>query len=45
MCLVSSKEGDLALIAELLKLPSFDTLAAEFGVIPVDEIIDSDGFV
>ena len=37
--LVSSKQGDLALIAELLKLPSFDTLAAEFDVIPVDDII------
>ena len=37
--LISTKEGDLALIAELLKIPSFDTLAAEFDVIPVDEII------
>ncbi|CAM2773217.1 aminopeptidase N [Pseudoalteromonas distincta] len=37
--LINTKEGDLALIAELFKLPSFDTLAAEFEVIPVDEII------
>ena len=37
--LIVSKQGDLALIAELLKLPSFDTLAAEFEIIPVDEII------
>ncbi|MEL0639529.1 aminopeptidase N [Pseudoalteromonas aliena] len=37
--LINAKEGDLALIAELLKIPSFDTLAAEFDVIPVDEII------
>ena len=37
--LISQREGDLALIAELLKLPSFDTLAAEFDVIPVDDII------
>ncbi|KKM93415.1 hypothetical protein LCGC14_1208720, partial [marine sediment metagenome] len=37
--LVIEKQGDLALIAELLKLPSFDTLAAEFTVIPVDEIV------
>lgn len=36
--LISQREGDLALIAELLKLPSFDTLAAEFDVIPVDDI-------
>ncbi|MEI8706801.1 aminopeptidase N [Pseudoalteromonas sp. B62] len=38
--LVNEKQGDLALIAELLKLPSFDTLAAEFEVIPVDEIVN-----
>ncbi|MEH6480263.1 MULTISPECIES: aminopeptidase N [Pseudoalteromonas] len=38
--LINTKEGDLALIAELFKLPSFDTLAAEFEVIPVDEIIE-----
>ncbi|MBZ2192981.1 aminopeptidase N [Pseudoalteromonas arctica] len=38
--LINTKEGDLALIAELFKLPSFDTLAAEFDVIPVDEIIE-----
>ncbi|WP_372762105.1 DUF3458 domain-containing protein, partial [Pseudoalteromonas sp.] len=37
--LITTREGDLALIAELLKLPSFDTLAAEFDVIPVDDII------
>ncbi|CAM3694074.1 MULTISPECIES: aminopeptidase N [Pseudoalteromonas] len=37
--LVIERKGDLALIAELLKLPSFDTLAAEFAVIPVDEIV------
>ena len=37
--LISEKQGDLALIAELLKLPSFDTLAAEFDIIPVDSII------
>jgi aminopeptidase N len=41
--LLSEKQGDLALIAELLKLPSFDTLAAEFDVIPVDEIIKGIG--
>ena len=38
--LINTKEGDLALIAELFKLPSFDTLAAEFDVIPVDDIIE-----
>ncbi|WP_282130375.1 aminopeptidase N [Pseudoalteromonas aliena] len=37
--LIVNQQGDLALIAELLKLPSFDTLAGEFEVIPVDEII------
>lgn len=37
--LVDNHEGDLALIAELLKLPSYDTLAAEYAVIPVDDII------
>ena len=37
--LVIAKHGDLALVSELLKLPSFDTLAAEFTVIPVDEIV------
>ena len=37
--LISEKSGDLALIAELIKLPSFDTFAAEFDTIPVDEII------
>ena len=37
--LLIEREGDLALISELLKLPSFDTLAAEFAVIPVDEIV------
>ena len=37
--LVDNREGDLALIAELLKLPSYDTLAAEYAVIPVDDII------
>nr|WP_193988758.1 aminopeptidase N [Lelliottia steviae] len=38
--LISKREGDLALIAELLKLPSYDTLAAEYKVIPVDNIIN-----
>ncbi|WP_404340242.1 aminopeptidase N [Pseudoalteromonas mariniglutinosa] len=37
--LITAPEGDLALIAELLKLPSFDSLAAEYVVIPVDDII------
>ncbi|NMR25943.1 aminopeptidase N [Pseudoalteromonas sp. NEC-BIFX-2020_015] len=37
--LLGKRDGDLALTAELLKLPSFDTLAAEFDVIPVDTII------
>ncbi|WP_063705568.1 aminopeptidase N [Pseudoalteromonas gelatinilytica] len=37
--LIDQREGDLALIAELLKLPSYDTLAAEYAVIPVDDII------
>ncbi|MDK9683785.1 aminopeptidase N [Pseudoalteromonas shioyasakiensis] len=37
--LVDNREGDLALIAELLKLPSYDTLAAEYAIIPVDDII------
>ena len=37
--LLVDQEGDLALIAELLKLPSFDTLAAEFNVIPVDQLV------
>ncbi|WP_405128661.1 aminopeptidase N [Pseudoalteromonas sp. PB2-1] len=38
--LITKREGDLALIAELLKLPSYDTLAAEYKVIPVDNIIN-----
>lgn len=38
--LINNLEGDLALTAELLKLPSFDTLAAEFDVIPVDSILN-----
>ncbi|MEI8645347.1 aminopeptidase N [Pseudoalteromonas sp. Hal040] len=37
--LIDQRKGDLALIAELLKLPSYDTLAAEYAVIPVDDII------
>jgi aminopeptidase N len=37
--LIDERDGDLALIAELLKLPSYDTLAAEYSVIPVDDII------
>ena len=37
--LIDQREGDLALIAEFLKLPSYDTLAAEYAVIPVDDII------
>ncbi|MCF2900756.1 aminopeptidase N [Pseudoalteromonas sp. OFAV1] len=37
--LIDEREGDLALIAELLKLPSYDTLAAEYSIIPVDDII------
>ncbi|MCP4058660.1 MAG: aminopeptidase N, partial [Pseudoalteromonas sp.] len=37
--LISAQSGDLALVAELIKLPSFDTFAAEFDIIPVDEII------
>ncbi|MGB2706689.1 MAG: aminopeptidase N, partial [Pseudoalteromonas nigrifaciens] len=37
--LIASRAGDLALLAELLKLPSFDTLAAEFETIPVDAIL------
>ncbi|WP_338362719.1 aminopeptidase N [uncultured Pseudoalteromonas sp.] len=36
--LINAKSSDLALVAELLKLPSFDTFAAEFDIIPVDEI-------
>ena len=39
--LVTNKTGDLALTAELLKLPTFDTLAAEFEIIPVDEIVQA----
>ena len=38
--LIASRAGDLALLAELLKLPSFDTLAAEFETIPVDAILN-----
>ncbi|MBQ4832464.1 aminopeptidase N [Pseudoalteromonas sp. MMG010] len=37
--LVSEQKGDLALIAELLKLPSFDTLAAHYEVIPVEKLV------
>ncbi|MFY8283688.1 aminopeptidase N [Pseudoalteromonas sp. SSMSWG5] len=37
--LIDERDGDLALIAELLKLPSYDTLAAEYSIIPVDDII------
>ncbi|TMO44493.1 aminopeptidase N [Pseudoalteromonas sp. S4389] len=37
--LIDERDGDLALIAELLKLPSYDTLAAEYSTIPVDDII------
>ena len=38
--LVTDRTGDLALTAELLKLPTFDTLAAEFEIIPVNEIVE-----
>ncbi|HCV03786.1 MAG TPA: aminopeptidase N [Pseudoalteromonas sp.] len=37
--LIDERDGDLALIAELLKLPSYDTLASEYSIIPVDDII------
>lgn len=37
--LITERAGDLALIAELLKLPSYDTIAAEYAVIPVDDIV------
>ena len=37
--LIDERDGDLELIAELLKLPSYDTLAAEYSTIPVDDII------
>ncbi len=37
--LIDERDGDLELIAELLKLPSYDTLAAEYSIIPVDDII------
>ncbi|MCQ8876849.1 aminopeptidase N [Pseudoalteromonas shioyasakiensis] len=40
IALLANLDGDLALTAELLKLPSFDTLAAEFDVIPVDSILN-----
>ena len=40
LALVESRSGDLALLAELLALPTFDTLAAHFDVVPVDELND-----
>ncbi len=38
--LILMPSDDYALTAELLKLPSFDTLAADYAVIPVDAIND-----
>jgi aminopeptidase N len=37
--LITQRSGDVALISELLKLPSFDTLASEYDVIPVDKLV------
>ncbi|RXE84981.1 aminopeptidase N [Pseudoalteromonas sp. A757] len=43
--LVETLEGDLALLAELLTLPTFDTLAGQFEIIPVDKLVSiSDAF-
>lgn len=39
--LISEPKGDLALLSELLTLPTFDTLASHFEVIPVDELVDT----
>lgn len=36
---LSSPSGDLAFIAELITLPSFDTLAEQYQEIPVDELL------
>ncbi|WP_462158470.1 aminopeptidase N [Pseudoalteromonas sp. GB56] len=36
---VKGEEQDLALVAELLTLPSFDTLSARFSQIPMDDLI------
>ncbi|RXF02312.1 aminopeptidase N [Pseudoalteromonas sp. PS5] len=38
--LVKHLEGDLALLAELLSLPTFDTLASQFKTIPVDALVN-----
>ncbi|PCK32275.1 aminopeptidase N [Pseudoalteromonas piscicida] len=37
--LVKTLEGDLALLAELLSLPTFDTLASQFETIPVEALV------
>ncbi|PHI37642.1 aminopeptidase N [Pseudoalteromonas sp. GCY] len=43
--LVETLDGDLALLAELLTLPTFDTLASQFEIIPVDKLVSiSDAF-
>ncbi|TMN33257.1 aminopeptidase N [Pseudoalteromonas sp. S2755] len=43
--LVEALDGDLALLAELLTLPTFDTLASQFEIIPVDKLVSiSDAF-
>ncbi|CAM3977787.1 aminopeptidase N [Pseudoalteromonas byunsanensis] len=39
--LLREREGDLALLAELIKVPSFDTLATAFEQVPVDALNES----
>ncbi|CAH9060385.1 Aminopeptidase N [Pseudoalteromonas holothuriae] len=36
--LLCKRQGDLALLAELIRVPSFDTLSSEFECIPVDAL-------
>lgn len=38
--LIAEPTGDLALLAELLTLPSFDTLASQYNPVPVDELCE-----
>ena len=38
--LITNKSDDLALLSELITLPSFDTVASKYEIIPVDEIVN-----
>lgn len=39
--LLTQPTGDLALLSELLTLPTFDSVASQFDIIPVDELVDT----